>query len=86
MNVEEKPFTVLAFWHETWERFAWQVWAPDPDFAEQLTHQEAHSRGGTIGVCGVIQGHHAVVDVHQFVDPSCLTIEQMNAVRRQAGY
>lgn len=83
----EKPFTVFAFWHQTWERFAWQVMAPDPRMAEDLTHMEAHSRGGTIGVCGVVEGYVDVVDTYAtWIDPSCTSQEQMDIVRRDGGF
>jgi hypothetical protein len=82
----ERPFTVFGFWHETWERFAWQVMAPNPDMAEELTHLEARNRGGHLGICGVVDGFIDVVDTHLWVDPSVTSQEQMDALRQETGY
>jgi hypothetical protein len=55
--------------------------------AEDLTHMEAHSRGGTIGVCGVVEGYVDVVDTYAtWIDPSCTSQEQMDIIRRDGGF
>lgn len=83
----QQEYTVLAFWLPTWERFAWQVEAPDPRMAEELTHQEAARRGGTLGVCGVIEGFVDTLDVYaRWIDPSVHSQEQMDLIRKDNGY
>lgn len=84
--VEEFDWTVSAFWHETLERFTLWVSAPTADYAEQLAHLEAKERGGHLGVAGVFPGHLTDNSSALWLDPSCKTQEQMNAIRSESGW
>jgi hypothetical protein len=85
-DLEERPFTVNGFWHETWERFTWHVMAPGAVYAEELFHLEGQNRGGHLGCTGVFEGHLMEVSPHYWVDPSVTSQEQMDAVREDAEY
>jgi hypothetical protein len=87
-DIHHDWWTVVGFWHESWERWADHFDCPTPQMAEDLAHMEARTRGLHLAVVAVFEGKLMPVDgdYATYVDYDARDAAEMNRKLRDLGY
>lgn len=87
-DIAEEWWTVVGFWHESWERWAGWYDTATPQMAEDLAQMEAKERGLSLAVVGVFEGKldPADGDYATYVDPEARDSMEMMRKLRSLGY
>lgn len=87
-DIRDEWWTVIGFWHESWERWADHFNCLTPQMAEDLAHMEAKERGLHLAVVAVFAGKLVPVDgdYATYVDPEAKDYPTMAITLRNLGY
>lgn len=87
-DITEEWWTVVGFWHESWERWAGHYDCLTPQMAEDLAQMEAKERGLNLAVVGVFEGKlmPADGDYATYVDYDAKDSMDMMDRLRKLGY
>jgi hypothetical protein len=87
-DIRHDWWTVVGFWHESWERWAGHYDCLTPQMAEDLAQMEAKERGLHLAIVAVFEGKlmPADGDYATYVDYEARSSEEMNRKLRALGY
>lgn len=86
-DITEEWWTVVGFWHESWERWAGHYDCISAQVAEDLAQMDAKDEGGTLAVVAVFEGKLMPADKYAtWIDPEVRTEKQMMDKLRSLGY
>lgn len=87
-DITEEWWTVVGFWHESWERWAGYYDCQSPQVAEDLAQMDAKERGLTLAVVAVFEGRLSPADgdYATYVDNEAVDSMDMMDRLRKLGY
>lgn len=86
-DIRHDWWTVVGFWHDTWERWAEHYDCLTPRMAEDLAMLEANTRGRRLAVVAVFEGKLMPADEYAlYIDPEANDVEEMKGKLRSLGY
>jgi hypothetical protein len=87
-DIRHDWWTVVGFWHESWERWAGHYDTATPQMAEDLAQLEARERGLNLAVVAVFEGKlmPADGDYATYVDPEARSSMEMMDRLKKLGY
>jgi hypothetical protein len=86
-DINHDWWTVVGFWHESWERWAGHYDCITAQMAEDLAQMEAKEQGGTLAVVAVFEGKLMPADKYAtWIDPEARSERQMMDKLRSLGY
>lgn len=85
-DINHDWWTVVGFFHESWERWADHYDCLTPQMAEDMAQMDAKEQGGHLAVVAVFEGKLVPSDKYVFVDPEATSDTDMNRKLRELGY